>query len=238
MKKILPGLGLIVSLVLSQQSFGLTFKTGQVIGPDGKSYVGMSPQNKANLIASSSTGVITSGFMNKQFYLVSNGQVTTVPVADLRNKTSAQRMTLIKQSVMNQSLANLALTNQAIGDLETHTNVAGLDDTSNTLENSFENAVEHDLEHSLGGTLESQLENDLQDHLENNSFEHQLENDLQDHLENNSFEHQLENDLQDHLENNSFENQANHEVEGNDGRDNDNHDSDNDNHDSNDNDDD
>jgi hypothetical protein len=221
MKKILPGLGLIVSLVLSQQSFGLTFKTGQVIGPDGKSYVGMSPQNKANLIASSSTGVITSGFMNKQFYLVSNGQVTTVPVAGLRNKTSAQRMTLIKQSVMNQSLANLALTNQAIGDLETHTNVAGLDDTSNTLENSFENAVEHDLEHSLGGTLESQLENDLQDHLENNSFEHQLENDLQDHLENNSFERQV-----------------NHEVEGNDGRDNHNHDSDNDNHDSNDNDDD
>ena len=87
MKKVLTGLGLIASLVLSQQSFDLTFKTGEVIGPDGKSYVGMSPQNKANLIASSSVGVTTSGVINKQFYLINNGQVITMPVEDPCNKT-------------------------------------------------------------------------------------------------------------------------------------------------------
>ena len=46
-KLLLPSLGLIASLILSQHTLALTFKTGEVIGPDGKSYVGMSPQNKA-----------------------------------------------------------------------------------------------------------------------------------------------------------------------------------------------
>jgi|TARA_B110000967_G_C18756512_1_gene495607 hypothetical protein len=59
-------------------------------------------------------------------------------------------MTLIKQSVMSQSLDNRPLTNQAIGDLESHTKDAGLNDTLNTLENSFEKVAENDLEHSLG----------------------------------------------------------------------------------------
>jgi TATA-binding protein-associated factor Taf7 len=215
MKKILPGLGLMVSLVLSQQSFGLTFKTGEVIGPDGKSYVGMSPQNKANLLASSSAGVITSGFMNKHFYVVANGQVTTVPLTDLRDKTSAQRMTLIKQSVVSQSLTNTLLTNQAIDDLETHSNDTGQDAISNTRLSSMENSVEQNLDPGVDA---------------------QLDNDLEDHLDNDSFENHLDNELEDHLDNDSFEAQVNHAVEGIDDRDDDDHEDDDDHkdHDSND----
>ena len=55
-KLLLPSLGLIASLILSQHTLALTFKTGEVIAPDGKSYLGMWPQHKARVLANTDSG--------------------------------------------------------------------------------------------------------------------------------------------------------------------------------------
>lgn len=72
--------------MLSQPVIALTFKTGEVLGPDGQVYKGMSPQNKENMLANSKPGEITSGLHGKSFYVIVNGIVTTVPLSDLMKK--------------------------------------------------------------------------------------------------------------------------------------------------------
>ena len=187
-KLLLPSLGLIASLILSQHTLALTFKTGEVIGPDGKSYVGMSPQNKANMLANTTAGVIKSGVMNGQFYLVYNNQVITVPVTELRNRTSAERMNIIKQAITTQGsvqLSNTAL-NTNIGQSPTPTTYNDID--GNHLTSDIDNAtqgVNQEVEHSLNRDIQ-----EANDHLENglvreveHSLDHDVENEINDHLE-------------------------------------------------------
>ena len=211
-KLLLPSLGLIASLILSQHTLALTFKTGEVIGPDGKSYVGMSPQNKANMLANTTAGVIKSGVMNGQFYLVYNNQVITVPVTELRNRTSAERMNIIKQAITTQGSVQLSNTtlNTNIGQSPTPTTYNDID--GNHLTSDIDNTtqgVNQEVEHSLNRDIQ-----EANDHLENglvreveHSLDHDVENEINDHLEsdlehelNDALDHDVENEINDHLE--------------------------------------
>ena len=196
-KTLLPSLGLIASLLLSQHTLALTFKTGEVIGPDGKSYVGMSPQNRTRLLAANPDR-IKSGVMSKQFFLVYNNQLITIPVTELRNKTSEERMSLIMQNINNNTNAqviNIELSNdidhpeEAFDDVLEHASTRIVNDAidqeiqeSNELEmmnNHLEtelNDLEDELEHSLGHDLENQLDS---------VFDDQFENEINEHLEQN-----------------------------------------------------
>ena len=101
MKKFLPrSLFLIVVLILSQQAMALTFKTGEVIGSDGKVYEGMSPQNKENMLANVKPGEIKSGIHGKSFYVIFNDIVTTVPLSDLWKKTPEERMEMVWKAII------------------------------------------------------------------------------------------------------------------------------------------
>jgi hypothetical protein len=205
MKKILlPSLGLIASLILSQHTLALTFKTGEVIGPDGKSYVGMSPQNKARILANTESGEIKSGVMNKQFYLVNNNQLVIVPVTELRNKTTAERMAIIKQAIRIEGDLQLSNTGQS-PTLSTHID-SGMDsDMDNatqevelSLDSEIQEANDH-LENELGNDLERDLDSVFDDKFENEVSDH-LENDLEHDL-NEALGHDFENEINDHLEN-------------------------------------
>ena len=70
----------------NHQVIALTFKTGEVLGPDGKVYKGMSAQSKANLVANNKAGEIESGTYGKSFYRMVNDIVTTILLADLIKK--------------------------------------------------------------------------------------------------------------------------------------------------------
>ena len=85
-KLLLSSLCLIVSLMPNHQVIALTFKTGEVLGPDGKVYKGMSAQSKANLVANNKAGEIESGIYGKSFYRMVNDIVTTILLADLIKK--------------------------------------------------------------------------------------------------------------------------------------------------------
>ena len=202
MKKILlPSLGLIASLILSQHTLALTFKTGEVIGPDGKSYVGMSPQNKARILANTESGEIKSGVMNKQFYLVNNNQLVIVPVTELRNKTTAERMAIIKQAIRIEGDLQLSNTGQS-PTLSTHMD-SDMDNATQEVELSLDSEIQEandHLENELGNGLERDLDSVFDDKFENEVSDH-LENDLEHDL-NEALGHDFENEINDHLENN------------------------------------
>ena len=201
MKKILlPSLGLIASLILSQHTLALTFKTGEVIGPDGKSYVGMSPQNKARILANTESGEIKSGVMNKQFYLVNNNQLVIVPVTELRNKTTAERMAIIKQAIRIEGDLQLSNTGQS-PTLSTHMD-SDMDNATQEVELSLDSEIQEandHLENELGNGLERDLDSVFDDKFENEVSDH-LENDLEHDL-NEALGHDFENEINDHLEN-------------------------------------
>jgi hypothetical protein len=85
-KLLLSSLCLIVSLMPNHQVIALTFKTGEVLGPDGKVYKGMSAQSKANLVVNNKAGEIESGIYGNSFYRMVNDIVTTILLADLIKK--------------------------------------------------------------------------------------------------------------------------------------------------------
>ena len=210
MNKLLPSIGLIASLILSQYAAALTFKTGEVIGPDGKSYAGMSPQNKANLLAHTKPGEIKTGLQGSSFYLVYNNTVVIVPVADLVKKTHEERMVVIGKAIReNNSLRHVQPTQtQTISNLPTpptgenelndnhmannaESSILGIgpysmDQSNSDATISMGNDLEHELEMSLGGDLEHELEMAL-----GGDLEHELEmalggdlmNAINDHLE-------------------------------------------------------
>ena len=96
--------------MLSQPVIALTFKTGEVLGPDGQAYKGMSPQNKENMLANSKPGEITSGLHGKSFYVIVNDIVTTVPLSDLMKKTPEERMELVGKAIKENDTLNNTLT--------------------------------------------------------------------------------------------------------------------------------
>jgi len=211
-KLLLPSLGLIASLIISQHTLALTFRTGEVIGPDGKSYVGMSPQNKANMLANTATGEIKSGVMNKHFYLVYNNQVVTVPVTELRNKTTPERMAIIKQAITTQGGAQLSNTTLNINSGQSPTPLTDNDIDSNRLTSGIDNATQglkQEVEHSLDREIQ-----DVSDQLEKGQVrevEHSIEQDLE-HSLGQDLEHSLEHDIAHDLENN-LEQTLGHDIE-------------------------
>ena len=206
-KLLLPSISLIASLILSQYAVALTFKTGEVIGPDGKSYAGMSPQNKANLLAHTKPGEIKTGLQGRSFYLVYNNAVVIVPVADLVKKTHEERMVVIGKAITeNNSLIHVQPTlTQTTSNLPTPpTGENELNDNhmANNAESSIldigpysmgqsnsdatismGNDLEHELEMSLGGDLEHELEMALGGDLMNAINDHLEEGGGFDHVD-------------------------------------------------------
>jgi hypothetical protein len=228
-KLLLPSLGLIASLILSQHTLALTFKTGEVIGPDGKSYVGISPQNKARMLANIEPGEIKSGVMNKHFYLVYNNQLVTVPVTELRNKTTAERMTLIKQAITTEGGVQLSSTGQS-PTLSAHMD-SDMDNATQEVEHSLDSEIQEandHLENELSNGLERDLDSVFDDKFDNEVSDH-LESDLEHDL-NDALGHDFENEINDQLENDHTFDRVDNDDRNESHDDNDSHDS----HDSND----
>lgn len=65
----------------------LTFKKGQVLGPDGQVYDGASPQLRARLVAEAEAGGRSAGVAAGQLFVVVQGTVTFVPLTEIAGKS-------------------------------------------------------------------------------------------------------------------------------------------------------
>jgi basic membrane lipoprotein Med (substrate-binding protein (PBP1-ABC) superfamily) len=87
---------------ISTSAIALTWGTGDVIGPDGKVYQGMSPQNKANLLKASENKGLKVGFSNQFLYVVNEGIVTLMKTSDIVKLDKIERMEFIKNSMKEE----------------------------------------------------------------------------------------------------------------------------------------
>ena len=72
---------------LPMTATALTFKKGQVLGPDGQVYDGASPQLRARLVAEAEAGGRSAGVAAGQLFVVVQGTVTFVPLTEIAGKS-------------------------------------------------------------------------------------------------------------------------------------------------------
>ncbi len=106
MSRNIAAMGVIAScLVLTGPAMALTFKSGQVLGADGKLYDGASPEQAANIIAASKeTGLFgakrkSAGVKGNNLYVIVNDTVTFIPLNEVRGKSDGQIEALIVERV-------------------------------------------------------------------------------------------------------------------------------------------
>ena len=79
----------------------LTFKKGQVLGADGSIYDGASPEQEAALIKKAEEEGELAGIAGTNLYVVLEGKVTYVPLADVRGKTKEGMKEVIAAHVLS-----------------------------------------------------------------------------------------------------------------------------------------
>ena len=99
MRKLIP-LAFLLCFSLSPVTVNaLTFKKGQVLGPDGKVYSGASPEQQEKLIEKAKNGGDVAGAYGNDVYFIADDKVVYVPTRDLAGKS--------KESVKNIITANV-----------------------------------------------------------------------------------------------------------------------------------
>ena len=117
----------------------LTFKKGQVLGPDGQVYDGASPQLRERLIAEAVSGGKSAGVAAGQLFVVVKGTVTFVPLSDIAGKSEDSIKEIVVEKVTGT--VTKALTAEALAD-------AGVD-IENLSDEALEAASEGDIAAAL-----------------------------------------------------------------------------------------
>ena len=117
----------------------LTFKKGQVLGPDGQVYDGASPQLRARLVAEAEAGGRSAGVAAGQLFVVVQGTVTFVPLTEIAGKSEEVVKDIVVEKV-TQTVTN-ALTVEALAN-------AGVE-VENLSEEALEAASEGDIAAAL-----------------------------------------------------------------------------------------
>ena len=124
---------------LPMTASALTFKKGQVLGPDGQVYDGASPQIRERLIAEAESGGKSAGVAAGQLFVVVKGTVTFVPLSDIAGKSEDSIKGIVVEKVTDT--VTKALTIEALAD-------AGVE-VENLSEEALEAASEGDIAAAL-----------------------------------------------------------------------------------------
>ena len=124
---------------LPMTATALTFKKGQVLGPDGQVYDGASPQLRARLVAEAEAGGRSAGVAAGQLFVVVQGTVTFVPLTEIAGKSEEVVKDIVVEKV-TQTVTK-ALTVEALAN-------AGVE-VENLSEEALEAASEGDIAAAL-----------------------------------------------------------------------------------------
>ena len=105
-------LGVTVSLSAGAQA--LTFKSGEVLGPDGNMYVGASPENLENIIANAKDDDKPAGVIGNYVFVLVDDTITFVPTKDLAPLSKDERLELIGDKVVENISGVEGLTMESI----------------------------------------------------------------------------------------------------------------------------
>ena len=100
MTKIIMAIFMGVTVTLSAGAQALTFKSGEVLGPDGNMYVGASPENLENIVANAKDDDKPAGVVGNNIFVIVDETVTFVPTKELASKTNDERLEHIGNKVV------------------------------------------------------------------------------------------------------------------------------------------
>ena len=103
-----------VTVTLSAGAQALTFKSGEVLGPDGNMYVGASPDNLNNIIANAKDDDKPAGVIGNNLFVVVDDTITFVPTKDLAPLSNEDRIDLIGDKVVENISGVEGLTMDAV----------------------------------------------------------------------------------------------------------------------------
>jgi len=95
-----------LSLAIVCQASALTFKKGEVLGPDGTMHEGASPDQMQRLIANAEESGDVGGVVGNNVFVVVGGDVTFIPVNDLRNLPKETQINVIGDAVVQDLTGN------------------------------------------------------------------------------------------------------------------------------------
>ena len=100
------GFGLAVGLAIAVPASALTFKKGEVLGSDGKMHQGASPEQTQRLIANAEESGDIGGVVGNNVFVVVGGDVTFIPINDLRNLPKETQIDVIGNAVVQDLTGN------------------------------------------------------------------------------------------------------------------------------------
>ena len=132
----------VLALGFAAPATALTFKKGEVLGPDGNVYNGASPEQMERLIERAAEQDMPAGLVGNNVFVVVEDKVSFVPVNDLRGKTKETQLQVIGDQVVQDITGNdditfnqvqalneaSAATGQDISELLSEGGIEGLDE--------------------------------------------------------------------------------------------------------------
>ena len=100
----------LMSLAMASTAQALTFKKGEVLGSDGQTYSGASPEQMERLIERAKRNGDRGGVTGNNVFVVVGEDVTFVPVDELRGKTKESQITVIGDAVVQDMTGNPDIT--------------------------------------------------------------------------------------------------------------------------------
>ena len=117
----------VLTLALSGTAHALTFKKGEVLGPDGEIYHGASPKEMEALIEKAKNGDIPAGVVGNNVYVVVGDKVSFIPTSDLRNTTKETKMEIIGNKVVQDITGSEDITFEQVQTLNEASAATGQD---------------------------------------------------------------------------------------------------------------
>ena len=119
--------GVFVSLAIASTSHALTFKKGEVLGPDGEIYHGASPEQMERLIERAAAEDMPAGVVGNNVFVVVGDKVSFVPVSDLRGASQNKQLQIIGDQVVKDITGNDEITFEQVQALNEASEATGQD---------------------------------------------------------------------------------------------------------------
>ena len=119
--------GVFVSLAIASTSHALTFKKGEVLGPDGEIYHGASPEQMERLIERAAAEDMPAGVVGNNVFVVVGDKVSFVPVSDLRGASQNKQLQIIGDQVVKDITGNDEITFEQVQALNEVSEATGQD---------------------------------------------------------------------------------------------------------------
>ena len=115
------------SFAIVSAAQALTFKKGEVLGPDGEIYHGASPEQMERLIEKAAAENMPAGVTGNNVFVVVGDKVSFVPISDLRGASQDKQLQIIGDQVVKDITGNDDVTFEQVKALNEASEATGQD---------------------------------------------------------------------------------------------------------------